>query len=766
MRRLGDDMKILKERPLGIALAALLCGFSLFASFPILVKILSFVGVGILLSLAFLPPLREKRRRIVLLCSLLMAGILLSLFYFDYLLPIDRRYTGTHLVEGEILSVEEKEYDRVLKIRTKKIDGSPERCTVRADLYKSDEFENFTVDELREGDRLVFTASFSAFGGSTSGFDFNDYYQAEGYSAAADIRQISSVDHTGSLSLAVRIAKFRESLSDAFEERAGSEAGGFLSAVLLGERGRMEDGMRLDFRRIGIAHILALSGMHLSILAGFLEKLLLLFRIKKRPRRLLIALFAFLFMAVTGFSPSVVRAGIMLIIACLLFVLGYRQDSFTSLMIAATVILLITPYAAKETGLWLSVFACFGMIFAADTLSRENSAEEDMIVQGQKISLGRKVIRAVRSSLIFSLFAILATMVFAVGTFGNVSILSPFTTPIFGLFIELYLLLGTATLLLGWFLPVGKLLPFLYRPIRDLTAILSDIPDVYASASSPLCTAIAVASLILLLLGAILGIRNAKRAVPLFCALAVAFLGVAYAQTVIRRNTEHLLYCNDAASGGDHDCFVLTTAGKTALIDCTSPSSGGVYFAAATLKEESLTACDVYVFTAYSAGIAPAVRNLCKEVRTKTVCLPFPKSADEVSLSAEAYSAATACGADVRFYKEKEPLLFDLYSVVEIRRYPYGEGKGVFLAFYIEEQIVGYIPAGGLDGDEKSVADLLIGETDTLIFGCHGKAEYYHKLDHGAKLRRLIIEDGHIAVSDELWEKCEVEYAVSRAEIR
>ena len=123
----------------------------------------------------------------------------------------------------------------------------------------------------------------------------------------------------GNGGISVFFDNLRERLSRCVTLFSDSESGALVSALLLGERDLLPDKLRLDFKRIGISHILALSGLHLAILSLGVGKLLSLLKVKKKARLVIIILFILIYMALTGFSVSVCRAGIMIIVSTCFF---------------------------------------------------------------------------------------------------------------------------------------------------------------------------------------------------------------------------------------------------------------------------------------------------------------------------------------------------------------------------------------------------------------------------------------------------------------
>ena len=106
-------------------------------------------------------------------------------------------------------------------------------------------------------------------------------------------------------------------------------------AVLLGDKYALSKSARHDFARTGTTFLIVVSGMHLSILCGFIAFLLKLMRVKRLFRAAAVAAIVIGFVFLTGFSRSVIRAGIMTVIACGGMVIHRKSDSLNSMGVAA-----------------------------------------------------------------------------------------------------------------------------------------------------------------------------------------------------------------------------------------------------------------------------------------------------------------------------------------------------------------------------------------------------------------------------------------------
>jgi competence protein ComEC len=139
-------------------------------------------------------------------------------------------------------------------------------------------------------------------------------------------------------------------------------APGEAKGMILGDTSDIDDEMMTAFRDTGIAHLLSVSGLHVSLLAVAFS---LLFRRNAWVRFAAVAIFCALYAAITAFSPPVVRSGIMLTIGLLAFPLRRRLDAISALAASFVLILLYNPYALWNAGFQLSFVAVLSMILLA-----------------------------------------------------------------------------------------------------------------------------------------------------------------------------------------------------------------------------------------------------------------------------------------------------------------------------------------------------------------------------------------------------------------
>jgi competence protein ComEC len=152
-------------------------------------------------------------------------------------------------------------------------------------------------------------------------------------------------------------------------EVLGRPVAALLSALLLGDRaGVPEEDLQL-FRSSGSLHVLALSGLHVGILFALLSALLF-FLPNRRWRMAAAAVLILPYLFLTGASPSLLRAALMLLAAALGLLLDRDAVPLNLLALAAAAILFLDPLAAFELSFQLSFLALLGILLAGPPLRR------------------------------------------------------------------------------------------------------------------------------------------------------------------------------------------------------------------------------------------------------------------------------------------------------------------------------------------------------------------------------------------------------------
>lgn len=224
---------------------------------------------------------------------------------------------------------------------------------------------------------------------------------------------------------------------------------GFLSALILADRSALDPRLRERWRRLGIAHFLALSGLHLGIIVLPLYRLLALVRMRGALREAMVVMAVSLYAAVAQAPLSLLRALALLCVVRFNRLCGRRVPHDQALCVGAFIVCLFEPRAATDPGFVLSVAATAGVILIG--------LPATFILRDDRAGRTERLARWAAAGLCVSISAYLFTLPFSVSIFGRASFTGPplsvliaplFTLLLYAGFIYVagaYLLGGTAS---------------------------------------------------------------------------------------------------------------------------------------------------------------------------------------------------------------------------------------------------------------------------------------------------------------------------------
>ena len=197
-----------------------------------------------------------------------------------------------------------------------------------------------------------------------------------------------------------------------------------LLGMLVGEKSKLPDEIYESFQKTGIVHLLAVSGFHTTLWSMIIYRFLLKRGLGLKVSSIISILFVLLFMGLTGFSKSTIRAGIMIIIFFFGRVVSRQPDSKNSLGFSAIIIILLNPFVGGDTGFLLSFFSTLGILVVFPELQRKvrpllKRTIHNFILR-QKIDDIISVVLVTLSTLCFTLPLIMLLI-------GDMSVVSPLT---------------------------------------------------------------------------------------------------------------------------------------------------------------------------------------------------------------------------------------------------------------------------------------------------------------------------------------------------
>ena len=198
------------------------------------------------------------------------------------------------------------------------------------------------------------------------GFDYGGYLRARNIygmtlpvKKAADIRVIGTGETNPLIKMSLTLKK---KMTAVLRKTMPYPESAFLGGVTLGLRGGVPDEVKKQFQATGVAHVLAVSGLHV----GFVAVLLLaISRVFGLPRKLTFIFVVFgltVFAIITGASPATLRAVLMFSIGQFLFVRGFGIRRATVYTIPMSAFIILLPDLAQAARRQFCSFVCSGMV--------------------------------------------------------------------------------------------------------------------------------------------------------------------------------------------------------------------------------------------------------------------------------------------------------------------------------------------------------------------------------------------------------------------
>ena len=405
-------------------------------------------------------------------------------------------------------------------------------------------------------------------------------------------------------------AVIRSELSRRLIHLMGEEAGSYASALLLGNRTLIPSEDREAFSRLGIAHILSVSGFHAGILVGLLA---LLFRFLCVPQRLRLVLYSVVLLAyslVCGMNQPVLRASVLTLLALEGRILNRPRISLHLLSACFLILLFLSPVQLTGASFLLSFGAMLGIALLYPALGRLCMPEHSWV---------RRIWNLFRVSLSAQIGVLLPELAF----YQSFPLFSLIVNPLIGTAFSALLMLMWLVLLL---LPVPPLAQLAALPVSRLTVAAVHTVRVLgrlegASVWTPAPNGWTCAGIVLFFLSACTLFRWKRRIrLPLlFLSCLIVVLSLIPAP---HRGTEYIQF-----SVGNADAALLLDEDQTVVLD--TGSEDGIL--SGYLRRHRLIP-DTVILTHLHADHAGGLFSLVADgIPIRKICLPW--GAMEASVS-------------------------------------------------------------------------------------------------------------------------------------
>ena len=490
----------------------------------------------------------------------------------------------------------------------------------------------------------------------------------------------------------------------------------FARALLLGDTSELDYETDTHFKLSGIRHIIAVSGLHVSILFSLVYLL-------SGKRRVMTAILGIpvlvLFAAIAGFTPSVVRACLMQCLMILAMLVNKEYDPPTALAFAVLVMLAVNPAAITSVSLQLSV-GCIVGIFMFSNQIRTYLLQRKWLGGGKGKAFGARLGRWFASGVSITLSAMVFTVPLSAAYFGTFTVFSVITNlatlwVVSGIF---YGIMASCVFSLLW-LPAGRavaqVISWLIRYVCFVARCIASIPVSAVYTCSIYIVFWLIFSYVLLTLFFLFKRRHPAALTVCICLTLVFSVALSWIEP--RLDT----YRVTVMDVGQGQCILLQSDGKNYLVDCGG--SGDTYSAdtaAAQLLSQGIWTLDGVIVTHYDKDHAGGVEYLLTRVDTKALYLPTP---DDTTLLDDNLSAKFS--DSICFVSEILCILDDNVKITIFAPETQTSRNESSLCVLFQGENCDILITGdrSISGERELLSQAQLPKLDVLIVGHHGAAD-------------------------------------------
>ena len=282
------------------------------------------------------------------------------------------------------------------------LQNEDEKVFFKKKFYGGKVFANGSIEELKEKTNFY-------------SFDYKKYNENRGVFKQVKLNQIKNIKSEDSI--VDKIKSIRAKMSLKISNEITFDKSGYFEALILGDKNYLQREDVNAFKKLGISHLLAISGLHLGLLISIIYYILQKLNFTSNLIDNIIIIILPCYMGISGFSPSVIRAGLMIIVYLIL----RRKNiaNIDSLLITFLIMTIINPLYIFDIGFELSFFITFSLLMSTEYIKKSKNK--------------------LQSSLKISVISFLASMPILISNFYTVPYISVFSNiilvPIFSIII-------------------------------------------------------------------------------------------------------------------------------------------------------------------------------------------------------------------------------------------------------------------------------------------------------------------------------------------
>lgn len=668
----------------------------------------------------------------VIMSSLMVALSLFSSYrYFNiYADSVEEYYGNEHTIEALVTST--RSYDTnfsTYNIKVNKIDGKEtDHNAVLTCTYAS---------ELEPGFLII---------ANVSAEDFDSDFTKSSMNSDGIFIQYTSNNEASVLVIdeddfhpLVRLSELNTNLSRVFRINLDENTAEICAAMLLGNKTRLSNVVERDFSRAGASHLLALSGLHVSIIMGLLMLLLKKLRVPTKAIAVLLIAGSIFYLLLTGVKISAARSVIMVLLVYLSMLSSRQHDSLTSLAFAGALLMLISPCSVLDAGFWMSFGATLGILVYVPFFN--NLIGTLTGKTGNKAKLFKPIITVV-SALIAGVFALMPLIIVLFVFIKQISLTSVLSSAVLAipsyliiLFSLLFLVFSKIPLIA---LIIAKILSVSAHFMTGYCAKISEMENIVVSLNYPFATVAAIALCATLTYSMIKKSKNMLTPLIPFALTLTLFVGAMYIYNYSEKDTVSVYYANASSTS---DMLVISSNGESIICDIGSGSNNSYYSLSDAISEARSTEIRAIILSRYANRHVSSLYNMFTSKKVKELWIPYPSNDDDYYKMVRIVEYAQRYGIAVRVYRDGETLYAFDDTQITLHSYKIDRSATSISLISIDtpnQRLVYCSPAfNETSEDQAEEINSVLSESDYIIFGNKGpktKTDYSIPSENKASL--------------------------------
>ena len=384
----------------------------------------------------------------------------------------EKSFKDEEILEGTAVVLsqkEEKDYNYTYKIKLLE-EKKKNKC-----LYlKIDKKQEVN---LEYGDKIFITGEFQEPQGmrNEGGFNYKEYLKSLNIYGSVKAKNIKVIEQNKGNIFMNFTYKISDEIKENIEEFMGEKYSGLLLGLLLGDSSKIDENIEENFKITSLTHILAVSGAQVSYIIAAMYSLLKR-KIGIQKTRVVIIASLIFYMTLTGFSPSIVRAGIMGIILMISGLVFRKNDIINSIAISLFFMLVYNPFLLENVGLQLSYLGTIGIIGFNKTIIL---ILKNIQIRNRKwkYKINRKLIlliskiKEILAVTMSASLAVVPVMIYHFNLFGTYFLI---TNLLASIIIGPITLLGTLLVIISFIsINIAKILSYILKFLIDILLFIS-----------------------------------------------------------------------------------------------------------------------------------------------------------------------------------------------------------------------------------------------------------------------------------------------------